>query len=57
MKEKTYTVIEWIATGVEAIGIGITVAIGGKYQLEICAAFPIAKQAICQICKLFVKEK
>lgn len=56
MKPKTYTVIEWIATGVEAIGIGITIAIGGEYVTPICAAFPIAKQAICSICKLFVKE-
>lgn len=57
MSNKTYTVIEWIATGVEAIGIGITIAIGGPYVKPICAAFPIAKQAVCSICKLFVKEK
>lgn len=57
MKPKTYTVVEWFATGLEAIGIGITLAIGGKYQLEVCAALPIAKQAVCSICKLFVKEK
>lgn len=57
MKEKTYTVIEWIASGVEAIGIGVTIAIGGEYTVPICAAIPIAKQAVCSICKLFVKEK
>ena len=56
MTPKTYTVIEWIASGVEAIGIGITIAIGGAYVVPISAAFPIAKQAICSICKLFVKE-
>lgn len=57
MKPKTYTVIEWIATGLEAIGIGITIAIGGKCVVPITAAFPIAKQAVCSICKLFVEEK
>lgn len=56
MSQKTYTVIEWIATGVEAIGIGITIAIGGKLTVPITAAIPIAKQAICSICKLFVKQ-
>lgn len=57
MKPKTYTVVEWIATGLEAIGIGVTLAIGGAYEVPICAAIPIAKQAVCSICKLFVKEK
>lgn len=56
MTPKTYTIIEWIATGIEAIGIGITYAIGGAYTAPIIAAFPIAKQAVCSICKLFVKE-
>ena len=56
MSEKTYTVVEWIATGAEAIGIGITLAIDGKYATPITLAIPIAKQAVCSICKLFVKK-
>ena len=56
MTPKTYTIIEWFATGAEAMGIGLTLLIGGPYIAPICAGIPIAKQAICSICKLFVKE-
>lgn len=56
MSQKTMTVIKWIATGVEAIGIGITIAIGGPYEIPICAAIPIARQAIVSICELFVRK-
>ena len=56
MSEKTFTIVEWIATGVESIGIGVTLAIGGKYAPEVMIAIPIIKEAVIKVIKLFVKK-
>lgn len=57
MSKKTYNLIEYIATGIEAIGIGIVVYIGANWSTPTAIAIPIAKEAICSICKLFVKDE
>lgn len=57
MSPKTYTAIEWIATGVESIAIGLTGLFGGQYAVAICSAIPLVKECVCSVCKLFVKNE